>query len=249
MTVSTELRTIDLARAIGVSVQQIRNYEESGFLPPVPRRPSGYRRYTPQHLAALHTARAVIAAYGWPAAQQLMRAVHSGQLAEALALIDERHAALAATRQQLVATLAALRTLAAQLPPSGHGHSGARLRVGAAAQLVGVRVSALRFWEQQGLLMPGRERSSSYRIYDERQLRRLRIVALLRAANYDFDAIRTTLDELDAGQPQRAVAAVEQRRHDVAAMSWRCVHAAATLHAYIAEYRGDMLSDVARPPR
>jgi DNA-binding transcriptional MerR regulator len=110
------------------------------------------------------------------------------------------------------------------------------LRVGAAARLVGVRVSALRFWEQQGLLRPIRENGSNYRLYDEQQLRRLRIVALLRGANYDFAAIRTTLDELEAGQPQRAVAAVEQRRSALARMSWRCLQAMATLYGYTGEF-------------
>ncbi|HZG69309.1 MAG TPA: hypothetical protein VEZ12_21425, partial [Herpetosiphonaceae bacterium] len=70
----------------------------------------------------------------------------------------------------------------------------------------------------------------------ERQLRRLRIVALLRQANYDFAAIRTTLDELEAGQPQRAVAAVERRRSELAGMSWRCLEAVAAFHAYVCEF-------------
>ncbi len=86
------------------------------------------------------------------------------------------------------------------------------------------------------MLQPTREHSSSYRLYDERQLRRLRIVALLRQANYDFDAIRTTLDELEAGQPQRAVAAVEQRRDQLARMSWLCIKAMAAFYAYVREF-------------
>jgi DNA-binding transcriptional MerR regulator len=100
-------------------------------------------------------------------------------------------------------------------------------------------VSALRFWEQQGLLQPVREHNSNYRLYDAHQLHRLRIVALLRQANYDFAAIWTTLDELDAGQPQRAVAAVEQRRGELARVSWRCLQAVAALCAYISEFLDD----------
>jgi DNA-binding transcriptional MerR regulator len=235
MTVGTYLRTKDLAQAVHISVQQVRNYEASGFLPAVERSPSGYRRYTRQHLVALKTARYLIDGYGWSLAQQITQAVHQGKLAHALALIDERHAELARTRLQLEQTLAALSVLA-HLPSETHSHISERLRIGAAARLVGARVSALRFWEQQGLLQPIRENGSKYRLYDEQQLRRLRIVALLRQANYDFAAIRTTLDELEAGQPQRAVAAVEQRRSELASMSWRCLKAIATLYAYIGEF-------------
>ncbi len=236
MIVGTYLRTKDLAQAFHISVQQVRNYEASGFIPAVERSPSGYRRFTQQHLGALKTARHLIGGYGWQRAQQIMQAAHQGRLAHALALIDERHAELAGTRLQLAQTLAALSVLAAQLPSETHPRFSQRLRVGAAARLVGVRVSALRFWEQQGLLQPIRENGSKYRLYDEQQLRRLRIVALLRQANYDFATIRTTLDELEAGQPQRAVAAVEQRRSEIAGISWRCLQAMATFYGYANEF-------------
>ena len=173
MTVERYLRTSDLAAAAGVSAQQIRNYEAAGFLPEVERSPSGYRRYTRQHLAALRTARLLIAGYGWGRAQRIMAALHAGRRADALALINERHAELDQTRLQLERTMAALSVLAAQLPAE-NPRRAQRLRVGAAASLAGVRVSALRFWEQQGLLRPVREPGSRYRLYDERQLRRLR---------------------------------------------------------------------------
>src|SRR3712207_3843168 len=212
MTVGTYLRTKDLAEAVHVSVQQVRNYEADGFMPEVERSPSGYRRYTRQHLVALKTARQLIGGDGRQRARQIMQGGHRGELSGALALIDERHADLDRTRLQLDQTLAALSIVAAQPPSETHGRLFQPLRVSAAARMVGVRVSALRFWEQQGLLEPIREKGSRYRLYDEQQLRRLRIVALLRQANYDFAAIRTTLDELEAGRPQRAVAAAEQRR-------------------------------------
>ena len=235
MTVCSYLRTKDLAQAVNISVQQARNYEASGFIPPVERSPKGYRRYTRQHLVALKAARHLILSYGKQQAQQIMQAVHQGKISNALALIDERHTELARMRQQLEQTVAALNLLATQLPDKTHA-APKSLRVGAAARLVGVRISALRFWEQQGLLHPIREKSSRYRLYDEQQLQRLRIVALLRQANYDFPAIRTTLHELEAGQPQRAVAAIEQRRSILTGMSWRCLEAMAALHTYIEEY-------------
>ena len=65
MTLRDSLRTVDLARAVGVSVQQVRNYEAQGLLPEVARSGSGYRLYTERHLAALKTARALVGGYGW----------------------------------------------------------------------------------------------------------------------------------------------------------------------------------------
>ena len=39
------LRTSDLARAVGVHPNTVRLYEEWGMLPPIPRTPSGYRKF------------------------------------------------------------------------------------------------------------------------------------------------------------------------------------------------------------
>jgi len=236
MTDSPYLRTKDLAEAVHVSVQQVRNYEADGFIPPVERSPSGYRRYTRRHLAALKTARLLIGGYGRERARQIMQAVHQDRLPEALGRVDKRHPPLTTPRREQLQTLATLSLLATQLPSDMPTRFTQGLRVGAAAHLVGVRVSALRFWEQQGLLQPSREDDSKYRRYDERQLRRLHIVALLRQANYDFAAIRTTLAEIEAGQPQRAIAAVEQRRGALASRSWRCLRAMALFYAYTSEF-------------
>lgn len=222
MTVRTHLRTIDLARAGHISVQQVRNYEAGEFLPPVERGPKGYRRYTPRHLAALTTARGLISGYGWQRTRAIMQALHRDDLSTALAVIDERHAELAAKRLQVEQTLAALSTLAAQSPTPASSRRPRHLRVGEAAKQVGVRVSALHFWEQLGLLQPTRDKSSRYRLYDENQMSRLRVVVLLREASYDFSVIQPVLDELAAGRPEQAIKAVEKRREDLTRASWAC---------------------------
>ncbi|GHO85880.1 MerR family transcriptional regulator [Dictyobacter formicarum] len=230
------LRTIDLAQAGQISVQQVRNYEASGFIPPVERSPSGYRLYTQKHLVALQTARSMVCGYTWQQARAIMQAVHQGQLSAALALIDECHADLARKRLQLDQTLAALSTLAAQSPPLASTRHSQQLRVGEAAKQVGVRVSALHFWEQQGLLHPIRDKSSQYRLYDEQQMRRLRVVVLLRDAGYDFKAIHTALDELAAGRTEKAISAVEKRRSELAKTSWARLVAMSSFQEYVSEF-------------
>jgi DNA-binding transcriptional MerR regulator len=116
--------------------------------------------------------------------------------------------------------------------------------VGEAARLVGVRVSALHFWEQQGLLQPSRDKSSRYRLYDEQQMQRLRMVVLLREAGYDFKVILSVLDELVAGQPEKAIAAVEQRRDELTRTSWMCVEALSSFHRYVRDFCGELLAGI-----
>ncbi len=241
MTVRNTLRTVDLARAAGISVQQVRNYEALGLLPAVERSKSGYRLYTRQHLAALKMARSLVAGYGWSRVPPIMQALHRGDLASALAIIDARHAELAGKRLQVEQTLSALHYLAAQTEPVQDSRRPDRLRVGEAARQVGVRVSALHFWEQQGLLHPIRERSSRYRLYDEQQMQRLRVVVLLREAGYGFTVIHSVLEELAAGRPEQAIVAVEKRREELKRTSWVCIDALACFQRYVSEFCAELL--------
>lgn len=241
MMVRSTLRTRDLALAGGISVQQVRNYEARGLIPQAPRSPSGYRLYTEQHLAALHTVKRLVPGYGWPRTAAIMHALHRGDLAAALAIIDERHAELTSTRRQVEQTLVALGTLTAQAEavplyrsqPPQHTYP---IRVGEAAKQVGARVSAVHFWEQQGLLHPQREPHSRYRLYDEYQMRRLCVVALLRDAGYAFTVIQSVLDEVAAGRPEHAIVAVEQRREDLTRISWSCMEGMTVFHHYVSEF-------------
>ena len=230
------LRTSDLALAGEISVQQVRNYEANGLIPQAQRSPSGYRLYTQQHLAALKTVKSMVHGYGWPRTSAIMQALHRGDLSAALATIDERHAELASKRLQVEQKLVALRTLAAQSDSKPRSHPSQRVRVGEAAKQVGVRVSALHFWEQQGLLHPVREQHSRYRLYDEQQMRRLRVVALLRDAGYLFNVIQSVLDELAAGRPEKAIVAVEKRREELTRTSWACIEALSSFQHYVSEF-------------
>lgn len=230
---SEYLRTVDLARAVGLGVQQVRNYESEGFLPSAERSPNGYRRYTTEHLEALMAARTLIKGYGWQRALEVMRTVHARELDAALALVDARHAELDRDRRRVDETLAALRTVASEPVGYARVRRPQGLRVGEAARRVGVEVSAARYWEQRGLLAPVRDEISGYRLYDELQMRRLQVIVLLREAGYGVDAIAPVLDELASGKPERALEAVKARRADIARASRACIEATATLWEYV----------------
>ncbi len=88
---------------------------------------------------------------------------------------------------------------------------------------------------------PLREQSSRYRLYDEHQMRRLRMVVLLREAGYDFNVIRSVLDELAAGRPEQAIVAVEKRREELTRTSWVCIEALASFQLYVREFCGELL--------
>src|SRR5437588_11177876 len=114
MALRTSLRTIDLARAAGISVQQVSDYESLGLLPQASRSKSGYRLYTQRHLAALNTARGLVGGYGWQRMPKIMQALHRDDLSEALAMIDSRHSELDSKRRACEQTITALHSLDSQ---------------------------------------------------------------------------------------------------------------------------------------
>jgi DNA-binding transcriptional MerR regulator len=132
--------------------------------------------------------------------------------------------------------LVALQTLAAQSGPLHHSQQSQPVRVGEAAKQVGVRVSAVHFWEQQGLLHPQRAPHSRYRLYDQHQMRSLRVVAMLRDAGYPFHVIQSVLDQMAEGRLEQAILAVETRREELSRTSWSCIEALRLFCHYVSEF-------------
>ncbi|MFG1946315.1 MerR family transcriptional regulator [Nonomuraea sp. NPDC048826] len=231
------MRPIDLARAVGLSTQQIRNYADSGILPPTPRTPAGYRRFGHRHRQALLTYRALAAGHGWDAAREIMRAVHLGDVPRALALVDAGHAELHRRRTALEAAGRALEAtmeepLETQAPVSRQG-----LRIGEIAALLGVRTSALRVWEAAGLLEPRREPGTGYRLYGPADVRDARMIFMLRQARYAFPQIRPVLDGLRrTGSSAALRAAIDRRHRELTDRTTAMLAGAAGLHAYLGAY-------------
>lgn len=230
------LRPVDLARAAGVSAQQIRNYEAAGVIPPASRTESGYRRFTGRHRRVLLAYRALARGHGPGAAQAVMLALHDGDVPRALALVDEGHASLHEQRGSLRETAHALEVLAAQDPEASRLLPRSDLRIGEAAAHVGVRTSALRVWEEAGLLSPRRDPATGYRRYGAREVRDARLIDLLRRSRYPLPRVVEILDGLRrTGGTDALRAAVAQRREELDGRSRAMLEAAGLLHGCITE--------------
>lgn len=246
------LRPVDLARVAGVSTQQIRNYEEAGILPPVMRTAAGYRRFEDRHRRALVTYRALMRGYGPRAAQAIMRAVHARDLPRALALVDAEHAALHQNRLSLEAAREALEALTRQAPDADASpRSG--LSVGQVAARLGVRSSALRVWEAEGLLGPGRDPRTGYRLFGAADIRDARLIAILRQSRYPLPRIRTVLEALRrTGSGDALRTALADRRDTLNRQATAMLEGSGRLHEYITAERpsagdGRAAEDPARP--
>ena len=71
------------------------------------------------------------------------------------------------------------------------------MTVSALARRCGVSRTAVLFYESKGLLKAGRRTASNYRVYGDRELERLRMIRVYRAAGLAVTDIRTLFDRSD----------------------------------------------------
>jgi len=210
------LRTIDIARAIGVHPNTVRLYETWGFLPPIPRSPAGYRRYSERHLDQMRLARTALHG-GWPgkaireSALTLVRQAASGDLDRALELAHDHLALVQAERARAETAASTVQRWAAGITPETPGKP---LTIGETARLLDLTVDTVRGWEREGLLAVPRDPTNGYRQYGAAEIGRLRVIRMLRMAGYSTMAILRMLLQLDSGHTAGLIAALDTPRPD-----------------------------------
>ncbi|NNN29871.1 MerR family transcriptional regulator [Streptomyces sp. S3(2020)] len=232
---SERLRPVDLARGHGLSTQAVRNYEEAGILPPAGRTPHGYRTYTPLHARALRAFLALVPGHGHRTAASVMRAVNQDATQEALRLIDESHAQLLDDRRTLQAVERALRDLEPLPEPSEAARSAGGF-IGPLAGRLGIRPATLRTWERAGLVHPRRDPRTGYRVYDEADVRDVRLAHQLRRGGYPLERIAPLIAQVRAaGGPEPLEATLRDWHARLSARGRAMLAGAAELEAYLRE--------------
>ncbi|MFD9460314.1 MerR family transcriptional regulator [Streptomyces sp. NPDC060027] len=229
---SSSLRTVDVARRAGCSVQQVRNLERDGVLPPATRTAAGYRMYGEIHLYSARAYRALAIGTGPVEAKRIVRAVHQSPTSEVLALLDAAHAGLDRERRDLELAKQAVEAIGVE-PIEGVRPSDS-MSVSELAAALGVRPSALRHWDAEGLVVPDRVPPRGTRRYTPVQARDARIVHQLRSAGYRIDPLRSLMPELRHGRGSADVrAALAARDASLATRSRALLDAAAALSAVL----------------
>ncbi|MHC9290832.1 MerR family transcriptional regulator [Mycobacterium sp. LTG2003] len=224
---NSRLRTADVARLTGYSLQQIRNLERDGVLPAARRTASGYRVYGDAHVQAAGAYRAIAAAVGPVDAKRILRTVHD-EPAAALELVDEAHAQLHGERQDLRLAQQAAAVIADE--PIDDVVAADSMSISELAAALGIRVSTLRHWEFERLVCPGRGAHGARR-YAPSDVRDARIVHQLRRARYRIPPLRALMPQLRAGREWDSVrAALVSRDADLGRRSRELLAGAAALH-------------------
>ncbi|KUN88652.1 MerR family transcriptional regulator [Streptomyces griseoruber] len=208
------LRTVDVARESGYSVQQVRDLERLGVIPPADRSANGYRSYTPVHVHAVRAYRGLAGAVGPVEARELLARLRTLPLPEAASAISAVHVRLAREREEVLRAQEALRAIRREAG-SGEPEAGSdAMTITELAGALGVRPSTLRFWEQEGLVTPERVTSLRARRYGLPAVRAARVVAALRGGGYGIPAVREIMGSLDRLDGLEATGRVLRERLD-----------------------------------
>jgi DNA-binding transcriptional MerR regulator len=254
------LRTADVARESGYSLQQVRDLERLGVIPPAVRAPNGYRAYTAAHVRALRAYRGLASAAGPVDARRLLATTFAApqgdpaelgtRLADAAAAIGAVHVRLARERDEALRAREALRAIQAEavatVAPAGDptdavpDRAGDTMTITELAAALGVRTSTLRFWEQEGLAVPDRVTTLRARQYGTGAIQEARIVAALRSSGHGIPAVRdvvATLREVDgvAGGTAQAERILDRRLDQIGARTVALLRAGADLAAVLDE--------------
>ncbi|MFE6667363.1 TioE family transcriptional regulator [Streptomyces sp. NPDC057697] len=232
------LRPVDLARGSGLSTQAVRNYEAEGILPAAVRTRHGYRTYTPLHAQALRAFLALVPGHGHQRAASIMRAVNEGATEEAFRLIDESHAQLLDDRGTLRAVENALCGLApgpaTGSDPKASGPGGTF--IGPLARRLGIRPATLRAWERAGLVSPGRDPRTGYRVYVGADVRDAQLAHQLRRGGYPLERIAPLITQVrSAGGLEPLESALCDWRGRLSARGRAMLAGAAELEVYLRE--------------
>lgn len=233
------LRSIDVARESGYSVQQVRDLERLRVIPPATRSANGYRSYTEIHVRALRAYRGLARATGPAEARRLLAELRSGTVADAAAAISGVHVGLARERDEALRAQEALSAIQAEASVSDGERDVDAMTITQLVGALGVRPSTLRYWEQEGLVTPERVTTLRARRYGPAAIRDARIVAALRSSGYGIPAVRevtATLHRLEGVEETRRI--LDRRLDQIGARTVALLRAGADLAAVVEAVQG-----------
>ena len=188
--------TSQVAGILGIHPNTVRLYEAWQLNPQARRRPNGYRVFTDFHLAQLRLVRVAFRTEVLQSGlrRKIVEAVKAsarGDFDRALALTEEYHSQAGEEIRRAEEAVRVARRIHAR---AGEQAEVCLTRREVCARL-GLTTDALRNWERNGLLRPGRLQHG-LRVYDAADLDRLMMIRALRCAGYSLEAILRMLTAL-----------------------------------------------------
>ncbi|MCH5583585.1 MerR family DNA-binding transcriptional regulator [Shimazuella sp. AN120528] len=184
-----------VAEQLNVSTTTLRRYEELDLVPDVPRTASNRRYYTPTHLQAFVSLRALLKGYDIPIAYEVMKKIKQGQIENGLWLINQQLHDIHMEKQRVESILNMIQQT--DFAKYKNYKITDAMTIGEVAKICGVNPSAIRHWEKEGLIRSERNTQNGYRIFTSRELRKIIVISSLRKTVYFIESMKQLLDDLD----------------------------------------------------
>jgi DNA-binding transcriptional MerR regulator len=213
------LRTSELAKAVGIHPNTVRLYEKWGFLSPVERTPSGYRRFTERHLDQLRLARLAFHCnvVGGDVRQALLDMVLTAAKGDLGGALEKAYTFVTTVKAERAQAEAAAQFLERWAAGVTAATSSRPMRIGDVARLLNTTIDSIRNWERNGLIEVPRDPQNGYRQFGADEIGRLRVIRMLIRSGYSTMAILRMLTKFDEGQTEnlREVLDTPQSEEDV----------------------------------
>ncbi len=190
-----------LAGRLQVSTTTLRRYEKLGLIPEIDRTASNRRCYEEVHLQAFATIRALLKGYGIPVVYETMKNVKRGNVEEALWLLNREQYKI----QEEKLRVEEIHSLIRNTDFSEYRRVKIKefMTIGEVARIAGVNTSAIRHWEQEGLIASRRNKENRYRVFTPSELKKIIVISSLRQTVYFIENMRSLLNDLDHMQLPR----------------------------------------------
>ncbi len=210
----TKYKPSELAEMFGLHPNTIRMYEKIGFLSKAEREANGYRSFTKVQLYQLKICRCI---FNQPFTNRKIRAA-GNLIIKAAANKDLKACSIYSGQyisiihkeiENAELTVQLLKDWAEAEDIGGEESSGLYSRK-EAAHILGTTIEAVRNWERNGLIYSEKTGDLRERLFDEKDIKRLRVIYMLRQAGYSMTAIHSSLSMYDAGFKDRIVTSLNK---------------------------------------
>lgn len=189
-------KTAEVAAIIGIHPNTVRLYEKLKWIPEAKRLSNGYRVFTEFHIKQCKLIRL---AFQVEVLQnglrkkivQMITVSAAGDFDTAITITEEYLKQIKQERRNAEEAIEIVKEMI-----SGEIRESAKqLKRKEVSELLDVSMDTLRNWEMNGLLTVKRK-ANGYRVYTDEDIQRLKIIRVLRCANYSLEAILRLLQQL-----------------------------------------------------
>ena len=189
--------TAEVATIIGIHPNTVRMYEEWGLIPLAERKSNGYRIFTDFHIEQLKLARIafqieVLQNGLRKKAVEIIKRSAKRDFDNALMLAEEYRSQIQREQRNAEESI----VIAEQILSGHAAEQTLFLKRKEVSEYLDIPMDTLRNWELNELLQIKRKQNG-YRVYTSDDIERLKMIRILRLANYSLEAILRMLNALE----------------------------------------------------